>query len=178
MTEKALAKHWWAILLRGIVAVIFAMLAFFWPGLTVGILVIVLGLYLVIDGIFAMTWAIKAIAEHKKWWLFLLEGIVGLLVGLMILFWPGITALVMLYFVAAWAIVSGLFELWAGFSVNWDAAIKSTMVVIGIISVLLGVLLFVYPFGGILAAVWLLGFYALIAGIALIIFSFQVKKHS
>jgi len=178
MTEKALAKHWWAILFRGIAAVIFAILAFFWPSLTVGILVIILGLYLVIDGIFALAWAFKAMSEHKQWWLFLLEGLIGLLVGLMILFWPGITALVILYFVAAWAIVSGLFELWAGFSVNWDATIKAIMIVIGIISVLLGILLFVYPFGGIVAAIWLLGVYALIAGIALIIFSFQVKKHA
>lgn len=176
MNSKELAKHWWAMLLRGIVAIFFAILAFFWPSLTLSLLIVFLGLYLLVDGVFALVWAVKSMAHHKQWWLFLLEGILGLAVGLLVLFWPGVTALVMLYFVAAWAIITGLFEIWAGFAAEWDAMMKSMLIVVGIISLILGILLFAFPFGGILAAVWLLGLYALIAGIALVVFSFQIKK--
>src|ERR687897_2912559 len=103
-----LAGNWWALLLRGIAAVLFGLAALFWPGLTLFVLIVFFGAYSLVDGIFAIVAGIRGSGGRR--WLLLAEGVLGVLVGLIALFWPGMTALVFLYVIAAWAILTGILK--------------------------------------------------------------------
>src|SRR5712671_5615500 len=97
-----LARNWWALFLRGVVAVLFGILTFIWPGLTLTVLVLLFGAYVLVDGIFAIVAAIKAPSRSNRWWLLLLEEIVGVIIGVLTFFWPAMTAFALLYFIALW----------------------------------------------------------------------------
>src|SRR6266542_6762541 len=112
MLER-MARNWWVLALRGLAGVIFGLLAFMWPGLTLVALVALFGAYALVDGIFAVVAAIKSARGNEDWWVVLLEGLAGIAAGLVTFFWPGITALALLYLIAAWAIVTGSFEIMA-----------------------------------------------------------------
>src|SRR5829696_9487098 len=97
-----LARNWWALVLRGLAAILFGILAFAWPGITLFVLVLFFGAYMFADGIFAIVAAVRAAGEEERWWLLLIQGILGVLAGLVAFFWPGLTALLaLLYFIAA-----------------------------------------------------------------------------
>lgn len=176
--EIALVNHWWIVLLRGIAAIIFALLAIFWPDFTLGFLILLLAIYLLVDGIVAIFTAFKAAEKHHKWWLFLVEGLVSLLVGVMILAWPGITAMLFVYLVAIWALLTGILEIWAALSGQFEFGGKLLLSIAGILSAIIGLILLLHPFEGILVLVWIIGLYALIFGIVLIALSFQLRKLS
>ena len=106
-----LAKNWWALALRRLAAIVFGVLAFVWPGITLWALVLLFGAYMLVDGVFAIVAAVRAAGREARWWLLLIEGVLGVLAGLVAFFWPGLTALALLYFVAAWAIVTGILEI-------------------------------------------------------------------
>jgi uncharacterized membrane protein HdeD (DUF308 family) len=97
--------------LRGLAAIVFGVLAFVWPDITLFALVLLFGAYMLVDGIFAIVAAVRAAGREARWWLLLIEGVLGVLAGLVAAFWPGLTALALLYFIAAWAIVSGILEI-------------------------------------------------------------------
>jgi nucleotide-binding universal stress UspA family protein len=105
-----LARNWWALVLRGVFAVVFGLAAFFWPGVTLAVLVMLFGVYAVVDGIFAVVAAITGARSDTRWWALLLEGIVSILAGAVAFVWPGITALVLVYLMGAWAIITGVLE--------------------------------------------------------------------
>src|ERR1700738_4736117 len=105
-----LARNWWALALRGIIAVIFGLVALLMPGLTLFALIIVYGAYALVDGVFTIVAAVRAAGEHERWWVLLLEGLLGIAAGIIAFVWPGLTALVLLYIIAAWAIVTGVLE--------------------------------------------------------------------
>lgn len=174
MIDKKLANHWWAILIRGIVAVAFAFLAFLATGFTLQLLLIFLGVYLILDGVFAVVGALMA-TSHKHWWMLLLEGIISLAAGIFIFAWPEATLLILIYIVAFWAIVTGIFEFLASISATWAAPGKIFLGVTGVLSILLGVMIFIYPGLSISAAIWLMGIYALVIGLALIFFSLRLR---
>src|SRR3972149_12135856 len=100
MADKKLAKHWWAILIRGIVAIAFAFLAFLATGFTLKLLLIFLGLYLLLDGLFAIIGSLMAAREHQKWWILLIEGIISLAAGIVVFVWPAATLIILVYLVA------------------------------------------------------------------------------
>lgn len=175
MEEKKLAKHWWAILIRGIVAIVFALLAFFATGFTLELLLIFLGVYLLLDGLFAIIGSIMAASHHRTWWVLLLEGIVSLAAGIFVLAWPEITLMILIYIVAIWAIITGIFEFLASISASWAAPGKIFIGLTGVLSVILGVVIFIYPLFSITAIIWLIGIYALIIGLSLTFFSMKLK---
>ena len=175
MTETKPTNHWWAILVRGIVAILFALLAFFWTGLTLELLVFLLGFYLLLDGIFAVMAGLVSIG-YKHWWMLLLEGAISAAAGIAVFTWPGVTVAVLVILIAIWALVSGLIELIAAFTAHWATAGKLVVGLSGVISIILGLLLFIMPDLGIEVMIWIMGFYALVFGVALITFSFQAKK--
>jgi uncharacterized membrane protein HdeD (DUF308 family) len=106
-----LSRNWWALALRGVVAIVFGVLAFIWPGLTLTVLILLFGAYMLVDGIFAIVAAVRAERHDARWWLLVAEGVLGVLAGIIAFLWPGLTALALLYLVAAWAIVTGILEI-------------------------------------------------------------------
>lgn len=174
MDEQKLAKHWWAIFIRGVVAIVFAFLAFLATGFTLKLLLIFLGLYLLLDGLFAVVGALSA-TSHKNWWVLLLEGIVSVAAGIFIFAWPGISLLILIYIVAIWAILTGILEFLASITASWATPGKILLGVTGVLSVILGIVILVYPAFTITAAIWLLGIYALLIGLSLIFFSFKLR---
>lgn len=178
MEEKNLAKHWWAILIRGIVAVLFAILLVTATGFTLNVLIILLGLYLLLDGLFAVIASLVAASKHKSWWLLLLEGIVSVAAGIFVFALPTLTLVILVYLVAAWAIITGLLEFVASLIATWALPGKIFLGVTGVISVILGIIIFLYPVISLEAMIWLVAIYALVVGLTLIIFSFKLKAGS
>jgi len=176
MAENVYGKYWWVMSLRGFCAVLFGIGALAWPGIALTVLIIFFGAYALVDGAFAMGAAIKAARAHREWWIFMLEGVSGLVIGTITFFMPEVTAITLLYIIVAWAIITGILELFASFSVPWSMVNKILLGFSGILSVLIGVLLFLFPAGGILTLVWLVAAYALAFGFVLIILGFQMRK--
>jgi len=170
-------KHWWAILFRGIVAVLFAILLVTATGFTLKVLIILLGLYLLLDGLLAII-ASFSVTGHKNWWLLLLEGIVSIAAGIFVFVLPTLTLVILVYLIAIWAVITGLFEFFASIVSSWAAPGKIFLGVTGVISVILGLIIFLYPLISLVAMIWLVAIYALVIGLSLIIFSFKLKAGS
>jgi uncharacterized membrane protein HdeD (DUF308 family) len=168
------ATHWWAVVLRGLAAIIFGILAFALPGITVAVLVILFGAYAFVDGIFAIIAAIRHQARGHTLWL-LFEGIVGILAGLIAFFAPALAAFALLYVIAAWAIVTGIFEIVAAIRLRDVISNEWSLLLAGIISIIFGILLMIWPARGILTLVWLIGGFAIVFGILLIIAGFRMR---
>jgi uncharacterized membrane protein HdeD (DUF308 family) len=174
-----LARNWWALVLRGLAAILFGVLAFAWPGITLFVLVLFFGAYMLVDGIFAIVAAVRAAGEEDRWWLLLIEGILGVLAGLVAFFWPGLTALALLYFIAAWAIVTGIMEIVAAVRLRQEIEGEWALGLSGLLSVIFGVLLVVLPApAGLLSLVWLVGAYAVATGVLLLILAFRVRSEA
>ena len=128
------------------------------------------------EGIFAIVGSIAGRKYSGLWWLVLLEGIAGVIIGVITFTNPGVTALVMIIFIALWAIWSGLFRIIAAISLRKELESEWLLVFGGIIAILFGILLLAHPGAGIVAIAWLIGFYAVMFGILLIIFGMKAKK--
>ena len=160
-----LARNWWAVGLRGLIAILFGLAAFFWPGLTLFALVILFGAYALVDGIFAILAAVRAAEQHTRWWSLVVEGLVGIAVGLLTFFYPGVTAVALLYIIAAWAIVTGTLEIIAAIQLHQEITNEWLLGLSGLASVLFGIVAMVTPGAGALAIVWLIGVYAIVFGV-------------
>ncbi|HEX6709942.1 MAG TPA: HdeD family acid-resistance protein [Rubrobacter sp.] len=168
-----ISGNWWALLLRGIAALLFGLAALFWPGITLYVLIIFFGAYAVVDGVFAFVAGIRGSGGRR--WVFLAEGVLGVLAGLIALLYPGITAFVLLYVIAFWAIFTGLMRMVMAVWLRREIENEWLMVLSGAVSVLFGVLLAALPGAGLLSLVWLIGIYELIFGVALIVLGFEVR---
>src|SRR5215216_3604390 len=169
-----LAGNWWALLVRGIAAVLFGLAALLWPGPTLFVLIVFFGAYAIVDGILALVAGIRGAGGGRRW-LLLAEGVLGVLAGLVAFFWPGMTALVLLYVIAAWAIFTGILKVVMAIWLRRELENEWLLVLSGVLSVLFGVILAVLPGVGLLSLVWLVGVYALIFGVALIVLGFRVR---
>ncbi len=170
-----LARNWWVLALRGLAAVIFGILAILWPSITITVLVLFFGAYALVDGIFAVFAAITHREGHDRWWVLLLEGLVGIAAGILTFFYPAVTALVLLYFIAAWAILTGILEIMAALRLRREIEGEWLLVVSGILSVLFGVVAVIFPGAGALAVIWLIGAYAIVFGLLLITLGLRVR---
>jgi uncharacterized membrane protein HdeD (DUF308 family) len=162
--------NWGAMVLRGIAAVLFGLAALLWPGMTLLVLLVIFALYALVDGLFAIVAGIRDTGGRR--WLLLAEGVLGLLAGLVVLFWPGETALVLVYVISAWAILTGLLKVIMAISFRRQVENWWLMGLGGALSVLFGGILGFLPGAGLLTLVWLVGIYALILGLALIVLGF------
>jgi uncharacterized membrane protein HdeD (DUF308 family) len=172
---KILTRNWWLYALRGLVAVIFGILALTRPEQALQALVLVFGAYALVDGIFAAIAGIALYKTFERWWAVLLEGVVGIVIGLLTIFWPNITALVLVYFIAAWAVITGIFEIVAAIQLRRVITGEWMLILGGLLSILFGVLLFVYPSVGAVSMIWVIGIYTVIFGISEIIFAFRLR---
>jgi uncharacterized membrane protein HdeD (DUF308 family) len=169
-------SSWWSLVLRGILAIAFGILAFAWPQITLTALVFLWGAYALVDGAFAIAAGVKSYGENKRWWLLLIEGILGVIAGLLAFVIPGITALVLLMLIAAWAIVTGFFEIAAAIQLRKHISGEWLLALAGVASIIFGLLLFLNPSAGALAVVWLIGAYAIVFGCILI--ALGLRLHS
>jgi uncharacterized membrane protein HdeD (DUF308 family) len=170
-----LARYWWTLAVRGVVGILFGILTLIWPGITLAVLVILFGAYALVDGIFAIGAAISDRVGSSQWWALILEGMVGILIGLLTFAWPGITALVLLYLIGAWAIITGVLEIVAAIRLRNHIANEWSLGLAGVLSVLFGILMFVWPGATALALVWLIGLYALFFGVLLLALAFRLR---
>jgi uncharacterized membrane protein HdeD (DUF308 family) len=167
--------NWGAMVLRGIAAVLFGLAALLWPGMTLLVLLVIFALYALVDGLFAIVAGIRDTGGRR--WLLLAEGVLGLLAGLVVLFWPGETALVLVYVISAWAILTGLLKVIMAISFRRQVENWWLMGLGGALSVLFGGILGFLPGAGLLTLVWLVGIYALILGVVLIALGFLDRGH-
>jgi uncharacterized membrane protein HdeD (DUF308 family) len=173
---EALSRYWWAVALRGAAAVIFGILALIWPGITLYALVILFGAYALVDGIMALGSAIFGDRERgRRGWL-IFEGIAGIAAGILTFLWPGITALVLLWLIAGWAIVTGVLEIVAAIRLRREIQGEWMLAVSGVLSVLFGVLLLAWPAVGALSLVLLIGIYAIVFGVVLIALGLRLRR--
>jgi len=161
-------------LFRGIAAIVFGVLTLVWPKLTVLALVLLFGVFAIISGITVVAAALQNREEHG-WGLLLFEGILWLLVGVVALVWPGITALAFLYLLAAWAILTGVFEVIAPLAYPMSGGRAVLTALTGVLSIIFGILIAAQPSSGLLAVVWLIGVYAILFGIMYIGMYFQSR---
>jgi uncharacterized membrane protein HdeD (DUF308 family) len=167
--------NWGAMVLRGIAAVLFGLAALLWPGMTLLVLLVIFALYALVDGLFAIVAGIRDTGGRR--WLLLAEGALGWLAGLVVLLWPGQTALVLVYVISAWAILTGLLKVIMAISFRRQVENWWLMGLGGALSVLFGGILGFLPGAGLLTLVWLVGIYALILGVALIVLGFLDRGH-
>lgn len=167
---------WWAMVLRGIAAIAFGVLAFVWPGITVAALIFLWGAYALVDGAFSIAAGIRSHGEYKRWWFLLLEGVLSIAAGIVAFVMPGITALILLILIAAWAIVTGVFEIAAAIQLRKEIKGEWLLGLAGAASVLFGVAMFLNPAAGALAVVWLIGVYAIFFGVLLV--ALGLRLHS
>jgi uncharacterized membrane protein HdeD (DUF308 family) len=170
-----LARNWWALALRGLCAVLFGIAAFALPGITLGALVLLYGAFALVDGIFNVATALVGRTHGLPWWAMLVEGLFGIAVGVTFI-WPGITALALLYLIAAWAFVTGVLEIAAAVRLRKEIQGEWLLASGGILSILFGLLLVINPGAGALAIVWLIGGYAIAFGVLLLVLGFRLRS--
>lgn len=179
---EALTRNWWAVALRGVLAVIFGLLALIWPGITILVLVALFGAYCLVDGVAAIGIALFGGAERfegaaagRRPWL-VVEGIAGVIAGIITFAWPNITTLALLWLIAFWALVTGIMEIVAAIRLRRELQGEWLLIISGALSVVFGVLLIVWPASGALALVTLIAIYALIFGVALIGLGLRLRR--
>jgi len=173
---EMLARNWWIVVLRGVLAVLFGIMCFAWPGITLAALVLLYGAYALVGGVFALVSAVVGRPLREPWWALLIEGVAGIAVGIMTFFWPGITALALLFLIAAWAIVTGVFQIVAAIRLRREIQGEWLLALSGLLSVLFGVALVVRPGAGALAVIWLIGAYSIAFGVLFIALGFRLRS--
>ena len=170
-----LARAWHWIVLRGVFALLFGIFAFIWPGITLAALVLVWGAYAIADGVMALIAAFTMHEEGKPMASLIVVGILGIAAGVVTFLWPGMTALVLLLFIASWAVLMGIFEIAAAIRLRKHIENEWLLALSGLVSIIFGVLLFVQPGAGALAVIWLIGSFAIFFGILLIALGIRLK---
>ena len=170
--RQVTSSTWGLTLARGLLGVILGIVAFVFPGITLTALVWLFGAYAILDGLAALAAAFSR--EHQRWW-HLVEGMAGIIAGIVAFLFSGVTAVVLLFVIAAWAIVTGLFEMYAGFELRYELRDEWLLGLAGLISLVLGVVLIALPGAGLLAMVWLFGAYALLFGLSMLFLAFRER---
>jgi uncharacterized membrane protein HdeD (DUF308 family) len=171
-----LARNWGAIAVRGIAAILFGLLTFAVPALTLAALVLLFGAYALVDGIFNVVAAVRRRAGDPPWWALLVEGIVGIAAGLVTLLLPGLTALTLLYVIAAWAVLTGVLEIIAAVRLRRQLTGEWRLLLSGVLSVVFGGLVIAAPAAGALAITLWIGAYAIVFGALLLALAFRLRR--
>jgi len=176
MAITVLARNWGAIAIRGVAAIIFGLLTILMPGLTLAALVLLFGAYALVDGVFSIIAAVRRRASDPPWWALLLEGVVGIAAGIVTFALPGLTAVTLIYVIAAWAIVTGVLEVAAAVRLRRQLSGEWRLVLSGVLSIVFGVLMMVAPGAGALAMMLWIGAYAIVFGVLLLALAFRLRR--
>jgi uncharacterized membrane protein HdeD (DUF308 family) len=172
--SACLARNWWAVLLRGLLAIVLGILTLALPAVSLASLVLLFAVYMLADGVLGIVSAIRAARRHERWGWLVLEGLLDLAAGIAALVWPGLTIIVFVVLVAIWAIVTGVALLGATFRLNRQHG-RWLMGLAGVLSLVWGILLIVAPIGGALVLMLWIGAYALVFGITLVVLAFRLR---
>ena len=157
-------------------AVLFGILVWVQPGISLAALVLLFGAYCMADGILGVWTALAGTKDHEYWWLLLLNGLLGIGIGLLTFLAPGITALALLFYIAIWAVATGVLEISAAIRLRKEIGNEWLLLLSGLASVVLGVLLAAQPAAGVLAVLWLIGAYAIVFGVLLLLLAFKLRR--
>jgi uncharacterized membrane protein HdeD (DUF308 family) len=171
---ESLTRNWWAVALRGVAGILFGIMTFIWPGISLAALVFLFGAYAFADGVLAIVSAVRR-RGADRWWLLLLQGIVGIGAGVVTWLWPGITALALLAVIAAWSLIGGALQVAAAIRLRKVISGEWLLALGGVLSIAFGVLLLVFPGPGALALVIWIGAYAFVFGILLLALGFRLR---
>lgn len=171
-----LQKSWWLLTLKGSLLVIFALFAFINPGASAASLAMWFALLIIIDGVVTIVTAIGSWKEREDKWLFLAEGLISLIFGLILFMTPGITLLVVSFFIGFWFVFAGVSRIAKAAQLRKEIKGEGWMILGGIISVVFGLLIFARPLFGIGYLMYIIGFFALLIGVLLILVSLKIRK--
>ena len=177
-TGQVARRQWWVLLARGVLAILFGIVALADPGIALLAFIYVFAAYALLDGIIAVVVSFQVRSYWPTWWVLLLEGILGVLFGILAFAWPSETALVLLFLVAIWALVTGVIEVGSAFIVPGSVGQRWGLGLAGLLSIIFGLILLVHPGTGLLAVLWLVGIYAIVFGVSLIVYAFQVRSRT
>ena len=172
-----LSKVWWAFLVRGLAAVVFGVLALIWPTITLAIVVVMFGAYAFLDGVFLVVKAISSWKARDDRWLLLLEGLLGVGIGVITFFAPRVTEFILLFYIAAWSLATGIIEIASAIRLRKEVPGEIWWIMSGIASIVFAVLLMLFPGAGVLGMIWLISTYAIVFGVLLIVLSFRLLGH-
>ena len=171
----ALGRNWWVLVVQGVAAVLFGLAALSWPGLTLGVLIALFGAYAIVDGVLALFAMFRDAGSGAPRWVLLVRAVTGIVAGLAAFAWPGLTALLLVYVIAARAVVAGLFEVIGAFMLRKEIQGEWLMIAGGALSILFGLWLFGAPGAGALALAWTIGLFAIVIGAVLIALGFRLR---
>ena len=172
----AMGRTWWLVLLRGIAAIVFGILAWAWPGATLITLTLFWGAYALVDGIAALWSSWHARGRGKAMWQVILIGIPGVVAGIFTFVAPGITAIALLLLIAVWAVANGVFQIAAGIRLRKEISNEWLLILSGVLSVAFGAMMILSPGAGAMAVLWLIGAFAVAYGVLLVLFAFKLRK--
>lgn len=172
---SVLAQNWWAVALRGVVAIVFGILAITLPGVTLAALILLWGVYAVADGVFAIISGVRAARRHERWGVLVVEGIAGIIAGVIAVFLPAAVAFVFVFLFALWAFVTGVIEIIEAIRLRREIQGEWLLALAGVLSVLLGIYVAAFPGLGLLGLIWTMGVYAILFGMALIALSVRLR---
>ena len=175
MSTQSSSQSWWILIIRGVAAILFGVVAFIWPGLTGLVLVVAFGAYAVVDGVFAVVTGISRLGHSSRGWAFLVEGLLGIGVGATALLLPNVLAVALIYLIAAWAVITVIFEIVSAVQLRKEITNEWALGVGGLLSILFGLLVMFQTATGGLALVWILGGYAIAFGILLIVVGIRLR---
>ena len=174
--KLSLVTNWWALVIRGLAGIAFGILTFIWPGITVLSLVLLFGAYALLDGVFSLAGAMRAMSRHERWGVLVLEGITGILAAVTTIVWPGITTFGLVFLVAAWALVTGALETVAAIRLRRQVSGEWLLLLGGVASIVFGILLMIAPVAGALVIALWIGAYALVFGMLLVVLGFRLRS--
>jgi uncharacterized membrane protein HdeD (DUF308 family) len=175
---NALAKCWWVLLLRGIAAIVFGVLAFVWPGLTLVTLVLLYGAFALVDGVLSLIAAFSGSAKPVPTWWLVVVGVIGIAAGIVTFLWPGITAILLVLFIGAWALVHGIFEIIGAIQLRKEIDNEWMLILGGALSVLFGVVVLIAPGAGALGLIWAIATYSILFGITFVALALRLRRHA
>jgi uncharacterized membrane protein HdeD (DUF308 family) len=174
---EELGRNWGLLAFRGVLAILFGLIAWIWPGITVTVMVILFGVYALVDGVFAVGAAVSDRESTSRVWLAVV-GVAGIILGVITLFRPGDIAVVLLILIAWWAVITGLFEIIAAISLRDVIQNEWFYLLSGCVSVLFGIVLFLWPAHTVLGVIWLIGLFSILFGAGLLVAAFRLRRFS
>ena len=171
-----LARYWWVFILRGVLAILFGIVAFISPPTTIAVLVFFFGVWALVDGVFHIAGAIQDRAQQtRSFWLAVLEGVVSIIAGVLALAFPAVAAASLLLLISAWSIVTGVIEIMLAIRLREQMTGELWLAIAGVLSIVFGVLLFLYPTSGAITIVWIIGAFAIGFGVSLVLLGWRLR---